>query len=72
MSRLSNVPNVEAPARSGDDDIVAQIMKSLNSQPPGWSEYFADPYVRMRIGTIISGHYTRAVAPAPASLGPSQ
>jgi hypothetical protein len=53
MPRLPNNPDRDFSASQSEDDINADIAELFASRPVGIVELFADPIVRMRIGSLI-------------------
>jgi hypothetical protein len=53
MPRLPNNPDRDFSASQSEDDINADIAEFFASRPLGIVELFADPIVRMRIGSLI-------------------
>jgi hypothetical protein len=54
MPRLPNNSDRDFSASQSEDDIHADIAELFASQPPEWDDFFADPIVRTRIGTLIT------------------
>jgi hypothetical protein len=53
MPRLPNNPDRDFLASQSEGDINADIAEFFASRPLGIVELFADPIVRMRIGSLI-------------------
>jgi hypothetical protein len=54
MPRLPNNSDRDFSASQSEDDIHADIAELFASQSPEWDDFFADPIVRTRIGTLIT------------------
>ena len=63
MPRLTNNSDRDFSASQSEDDIHADIAELFASQPPGWDDFFADPIVRIRIGTLITEAMNRSTTP---------
>jgi hypothetical protein len=57
MPRLPNNPDRDFSASQSEDDINADIAEFFASRPLGIVELFADPIVRMRIGSSHAHHH---------------
>jgi hypothetical protein len=53
MPRLPNNPDRDFSVSQSEDEINADIAEFFASRPLGIDELFADPIVRMRIGSLI-------------------
>jgi hypothetical protein len=63
MPRLPNSSDRDFSASQSEDDIHADIAELFASQPPEWDDFFADPIVRTRIGTLITEAMNRSTTP---------
>jgi hypothetical protein len=53
MPRLPNNPDRDFSVSQSEDEINSDIAEFFASRPLGIDELFADPIVRMRIGSLI-------------------
>jgi hypothetical protein len=63
MPRLPNNSDRDFSTSQSEDDIHADIAELFASQPPEWDDFFADPIVRTRIGTLIAEAMNRSTTP---------
>jgi hypothetical protein len=67
MPRLPNNPDRDFSASQSEDDINANIAEFFASRPLGIVELFADPIVRMRLGSLIGEAMNRPTEVAAQS-----
>jgi hypothetical protein len=63
MLRLPKNSDRDFSASQSEDDIHADIAELFASQPPEWDDFFADPLVLTRIGTLITEAMNRPTTP---------
>jgi hypothetical protein len=63
MPHLANNPNRDVAAHPTGNKIEADVAALFAAPPPAVDEYFADPLVRMRIGTLITHAMNKQTKP---------